>query len=293
MKYAKLLKCIRKIPGKLRNFNIFSAYGKIGFVFVLLMVLTGIISVLFMGEAHKIPSGASLEAPGLIHPLGTDDLGIDILAQILHGAFVSIQVGFFSAMLAGIGGSTLGILAGYCGGWTDKLIMGICDVMMVIPQLPLMIVLGAFFGPSLRNIILVIVILSWSRPARIARARVLSMRQEGYIIAAKSYGAGFRHLAVKHFIPGILPIILVSIIRLISKAIRAEAGLTFLGLGDPTSKSWGVILNRSINFSGIYYTDYWKWWVMSPLTVLILLVLSISFIARDMELLFHNKGDKL
>lgn len=292
MKHAKLLECIKKLSGKLRNFNIFSVSGKIGLVFVLLVVLTGVVSVLFMGNAHKIPSGGSLEGPSIIHPLGTDDLGMDILAQIAHGAFISIQVGFFSAVLAGIGGSVLGILAGYCGGWADKFIMGICDVLMVIPQLPLMIVLGAFFGPSLRNIILVIVILSWSRPARIARARVLSMCQDGYIIAAKSYGAGFWHLAARHFIPGILPILLVSVIRLISKAIRAEAGLTFLGLGDPASKSWGVILNRSINFSGIYYTNYWKWWVMSPLTVLILLVLSISFIARDMELLFRNKGEK-
>ncbi len=287
-----ILQEYKKVLAKLRNLHLFSIYGKIGLVFVLLVVLTGIISVMFMGNAHKIPSGGSLEAPGLIHPLGTDDLGIDILAQIAHGAFISIQVGLFSAVLAGMGGSMLGILAGYCGGWTDKFIMGICDIMMIIPQLPLMIVLGAFFGPSLRNIILVIVILSWSRPARTVRASVLSMCQEGYIITAKSYGASFRHLAARHFIPGIFPVILVSVIRIISSAIRAEAGLTFLGLGDPTSKSWGVILNRSINFSGIYFTDYWKWWVIAPLAVLILLVLSISFIARDMELLLTNKGDK-
>lgn len=266
-----------------------SVYGKTGLTVIVFITIMGIVSTLFLGDAYSIPSGSSLEAPSLSHLLGTDDLGIDILAQICHGAVISLLVGFGSAVLAGIGGSVFGILAGYCGGWADSLICGLCDIMAVIPQLPLMIVLGAFFGPSTRNIILVIAILSWIGPARIARSKVLSLRNEKYIIAAKSYGASFFHILSKHLLPRLLPVIMVSTVRIISHAIVAEAGLTFLGLGDPTSKSWGVILNRAMSFRGIYFTDFWKWWLLPTLIVLTLLVLSAAWIGRDLEQITNRK----
>ncbi|WRS28670.1 ABC transporter permease [Oscillospiraceae bacterium MB08-C2-2] len=274
---------------KLSLWYTFSPYGKAGMVSILLLLALSFSSFLFMGDAHQVPSGESLMPPSFAHWLGTDDLGIDLFAQICHGAAVSMMVGFSAALLAGIGGSVLGILAGYYGGWADKLVTSLCDIMAAIPQLPLMIVLGAFFGASLANIIFVIALISWVRPARTARAKILSMRSELYIAAAKSYGAGFWHLLIKHFIPGILPIIMVSIIRIMSHAIVAEAGLSFLGLGDPLSKSWGVILNRSINFPGIYFTDFWKWWILAPLAALMLLVVSISFLSRDLEQIVNTK----
>lgn len=269
--------------------NHFTGYGKTGIGVIFLMLCLSLSSFLFLENAYSIPSGASLEAPSSVHWFGTDDLGIDIFAQICHGAVISLLVGVSSAILAGLGGSMLGILAGYYGCWVDKLVTGLCDVMISIPQLPLMIVLGAFFGSSLTNIILVIALISWVGPARTARAKILSMRHETYIVAAKSYGAAFLHLAAKHFIPGILPIITVNMIRIVSHAIVAEAGLSFLGLGDPLSKSWGVILNRSINFPGIYFTDFWKWWIMAPLAALMLLVISIAFIGRDLEKIVNTK----
>lgn len=265
-------------------------YGKFGVCVIALMLCMSLSSFMFLDNAYKIPSGGSLESPSRIHWMGTDDLGLDIFAQICHGAAISMLVGFLTATLAGMGGSVLGILAGYYGGWVDKLITSLSDVMMSIPRLPLMIVLGAFFGPSLINIILVITLLSWVGPARTARAKILSMCHETYIIAAKSYGASFLHLVVKHFIPGILPIMLVSMLRIINHAIVAEAQLAFLGLGDPLSKSWGVILNRSINFSGIYFTEFWKWWIMAPLTALMLLVISMAFINRDLEKNVNTKS---
>ncbi len=269
--------------GQKHGFGVLSLYGWIGLSIIGAFLTMGLVSVLFLGNSYRIPSGGSLEAPSLAHLLGTDDLGMDILAQICHGAAISLLVGFGSAALAGLGGSVLGMLAGYSGGRTDKLICGLCDIMAVMPQLPLMIVLGAFFGPSIRNIILVIAILSWVGPARIARSRVLSLKQEKYIAAAQSYGAPFWHIVTKHLLPGLLPVMMVSTIRIVSHAIVAEASLTFLGLGDPTSKSWGVILNRAISFSGIYFTDFWKWWILPPLVALTLLVASVALIGRDLE----------
>ncbi len=273
-----------------RFWTSFSGYGKFGMGVILFLVCLCLMSFFFLGELHKIPSGNALEPPGLNHWLGTDDLGIDIFAQICHGAAISMAVGLSTALLAGIGGGSLGILAGYYGKWIDKAITGLCDLMMSIPQLPLMIVLGAFFGASLTNIIVVIALISWVGPARTVRSKVLSMRHENFIVAAKSYGAGFRHLAIKHFIPGLLPIISVSMIRIVSHGVVAEAGLSFLGLGDPLSKSWGIILNRSINFPGIYFTDFWKWWIMSPLAALLLLVVAVAFISRDLEKVVNTKN---
>ena len=267
----------------------FSSMGRVGGIVLLLMVLLTVLSLGFMGDRHQVPSGDSLEAPSLEHWLGTDDLGIDLFAQICHGAAISLAVGFSAALLAGVGGSLIGMVAGYYGGWIDKFILGLCDLIMAMPKLPLMIVLGAFFGSGLINIILVIALMSWAGPARTARSKIFAMRREPYIIASKSYGSRFFHLARRHFLPGLFPIVMVGVIRTIGHAIVMEAGLSFLGLGDPTSKSWGIILNRAINFSGIYFTEFWKWWIMAPLVALILLVVSTALIGRDFERLLNQK----
>jgi len=264
--------------------------GKIGLAIVLTVLLLAIFSDLLALHPYSIPSGDALKAPGADHWLGTDDLGIDIWAQICFGARISIIVGFGTALLAGIGGSIIGIFSGYSGGLTDKLVMRLTDLVIVLPDLPMMIVLGAFFGPSVRNIIIVLALFSWTIPTRIVRSKVLSVKQEKYVEAAMSYGAGFWHLTLRHFLPNILPLVMVSVIRLTSRAIVAEASLAFLGLGDPISKSWGLILNHAINFKGIYFTDYWKWWVVSPISAIMLLVTAIAFISRDMERIINTKA---
>lgn len=270
--------------------NRLTVLGKIGLAVVLMVLFLAVFSDWLALHPYSIPSGDALEAPGADHWLGTDDLGIDIWAQVCFGARISIIVGFGTALLAGIGGSIIGIFSGYSGGLTDKLVMRLTDLVIVLPDLPMMIVLGAFFGPSVRNIIIVLALFSWTVPARIVRSKVLAVKQENYVSAAISYGAGFWHLTLRHFLPNILPLVMVSVIRLTSKAIVAEASLAFLGLGDPTSKSWGLILNHAINFKGIYFTDYWKWWVVSPITAIMLLVTAIAFISRDIERIINTKA---
>jgi len=271
------------------KFSSFSNSGKIAILFMILLIFMAIFSPYICPHPYNLPSGSPFESPNRVHWFGTDDLGIDLFSQICYGARISLSVGISTALIAGIGGGILGILAGYYGGIVDKLIMRIVDIMIVLPDLPMMIILGAFFGPSIKNIIFVLAFFSWTGPARIIRSKVLSMKKENYILVAESYGAGFGYLLFKHFIPEILPILMVTIIKLTSKAIVAEAGLAFLGLGDPTSKSWGLILNHAINFRGIYFTDFWKWWVMTPLIAIIFLVLSIAIISRDLEKILNEK----
>ncbi|MEL7565288.1 MAG: ABC transporter permease [Dehalobacterium sp.] len=267
----------------------FSLWGKTSAVMLVVVILVALLSPYLSPYSAHIPSGDSLEPPGGRHWLGTDDLGIDLWAEICYGARVSIIIGFVTAFLAGVGGSVAGILSGYYGGWTDRILMRITDMMIVLPDLPMMIVLGAFFGPSLKNIIIVLAFFSWTGPARIVRSKVLSLRETAAITAAKCYGAGFWYLTIRHFLPAVLPVVLVTMIRLVSRAIVAEAGLAFLGLGDPTSKSWGLILNHAINFPGIYFTDYWKWWMVSPLAAITFLVIAVAFLAREVEKLVDTK----
>jgi peptide/nickel transport system permease protein len=115
------------------------------------------------------------------------------------------------------------------------------------------------------------------------------MKQEKYIAAARSYGANFFHLTLRHFGPGVFPLAAVGMIRVTGRAIVAEASLSFLGLGDPTSKSWGLILNHALNFKGIYFTEYWKWWITAPLVAITILVAAIAILARDGERLANTK----
>jgi peptide/nickel transport system permease protein len=151
------------------------------------------------------------------------------------------------------------------------------------------VLLGAFWGPSLYNIILALAVFSWSIPARTVRSQILAIKQEKYIAAARSYGADFFHLTLRHFGPGIFTLAAVGMIKVTGRAIVAEAGLSFLGLGDPTSRSWGLILNHALNFKGIYFTEYWKWWITAPLLAITILVAAIAILARDGERLANTK----
>ncbi|MCW6109856.1 ABC transporter permease [Clostridium sporogenes] len=260
-----------------------SGMGKLSFLVALIFISIAILCPLLCKYPYNIPSASSLIPPSIEHILGTDDLGIDIWSQICYGGRISITLGISTAILAGAFGSFVGIMSGYYGGLVDKFLMRFTDLILVLPQFPVMIVLAAFFGPNLKNVIIVLSIFSWVGPARIIRSKVISIRDENYIKFAKSCGASFFHILRKHILPQIFPLVSISMVKIISKAIIAESSLSFLGLGDPVSKSWGMILNHAIDFDGIYFTNYWKWWIIAPLLSIIILVLSFAFIGKEIE----------
>lgn len=261
----------------------FSLIAKISLALIMLIFLVAIFASYLTTHPAQTASGPPLVSPNGEHLLGTDELGIDLWAQIAYGARVSLIVGFGTAFFSAFSGGILGIIAGYLGGWIDKILMRLIDIVIVLPSLPVMILLAAFFGPSLFNIILVLTLFSWVRPARIVRSQILMLKEESYIKSAKSYGASLWYLIKKHFLPEVFPLLAVAIIRLSGRAIVAEAGLSFLGLGDPTSRSWGVIIYHALNFEGIYYTPFWKWWLLYPWLVLTILIVSLAFIGRELE----------
>ncbi|HSQ42075.1 MAG TPA: ABC transporter permease [Fibrobacteraceae bacterium] len=258
--------------------------------FCALVVLMGVFSDHLSPYTYNIPSGKSLEAPSWQHWLGTDDLGMDLWALMCHGARTSLLVGVSTALLAGLGGGLLGSFSAYLGGWPDRILMRLTDLVIAMPRTPTLVVLATFWGPSLRNIILVLAFFSWCGPARVLRSRVLALQEEKFIVAARSFGARFFHLARRHFLPNLFPLFMIGVTSQISRAIMAEAGLAFLGLGDPLSKSWGLILNSAMSFRGIHYTPFWKWWVTVPLFATAFLVAACAILCRELETRLDTKG---
>ncbi|MCG2783815.1 MAG: ABC transporter permease [Anaerolineae bacterium] len=203
-------------------------------------------------------------APPSVHgPLGTDDAGRDVWTQLVYGARISLTVGFLAGFIAMFVGSFLGILAGYFGGWVDNLLMRVTDVLLVIPDLPLMLVLVATLRQmdlkisQLTVLILVIGLLYWTSTARLVRSQVLSIKERQFVSRARAIGAGHTHIIRKHIVPQIMPLIVANTVLILSTAILIESGLAFLGLGDPTQPSWGTMLNFAFDRNAISNEAWW------------------------------------
>ena len=256
---------------------------KLSYVFLFLIIILAILPYFSFLKSGTVPSGVALLPPSKEHWFGTDDLGIDIFSEICYGAKSTIILSCSSALFAAVGGSIIGMVAGYFGGIFDEILLGIIDFFISVPDLLLMVVLGTFLDPSLKNIIFSIVLVSWIMPAKITRSQILRMKQENYIKIVKIYGAGFIHLFLWHFWKPFFSIIMMSVIKLMNRAILAEAALSYLGLGDPLSKSWGMIITRAMDFPNIYLTEFWKWWLAYPVIFMVLMVLSIAIIGQKIE----------
>ena len=270
-------------PGLLGRWSALSLPGKISLIIIVLYILVAIFAPFLSPYPHNKSSGERLMPPSWEHLMGTDNLAYDVWAQIVYGARVSIVVGLCTAFFTILLGTLIGLFSGYMGGVWDKVIMRFVDILISIPTLPLMILLASFLGSRLINIIIVLAVLSWTRVARLVRSQVIVLKEMSHVKLARLYGAGFFYLLRVHFLPELFPIIFISMIRQVSRAIVAEASLSFLGLGDPTSSSWGRTLNNAMNYAGIYRTEYWKWWLVCPLAAIFFLVLSMSVIVRDFE----------
>ena len=200
-------------------------------------------------------------APSAEHLLGTDDGGKDVFSSLLYGARVSLLVGFAAAAMALVIGGVVGIVAGYRGGWVGSLLMRITDFFLVIPDLALQIVLVAIIGPSLGTIIFVIGVLGWTTTARLVRSQTLTVRERKYVMRARAIGAGDGHILRRHILPAVLPLMLATMVLVISLAILSESTLAFLGLGDPTVISWGQMLNYAFGRGAV---SAGAWWALLP-----------------------------
>jgi peptide/nickel transport system permease protein len=227
--------------------------------------------------------GPPLARPNSLHPLGTNDIGQDLLSELIWGARASLSVGLVVGFVAVLVGTAIGTVAAYAAGPAGGFLMRLTDLFLVLPFLPLVILLSAYLGPSRRNVILVLVVVSWAGAARLIRARVLTILNEQYIEAARSVGCGSLRMLTVHIWPGVRLLAVVQLLLVASAAILAEASLSFLGLGDPSSKSWGSMLYFA-RASGAFFGDAWRWWVLPAGLMITMTVLSlalISFTAED------------
>lgn len=223
-----------------------------------------------------------LSTPSPEHWLGTNDIGQDLFSELIWGTRISLTTGLGVAGLAVAVGAVVGIVSGYFGGWGGASLMRVADLVLVLPFLPLVILLSAYLGPSQRNVMLVLTLVSWAGPARLVRAQVLTLLHEPYVEAARALGSSHLRLMSTHIWPGVRGIALTQWVLVASVSILAEASLSFLGLGDPSAKSWGAMLYFA-RASGAFLGPSWQWWVLPTGIMIALSVLSLVLISVGLE----------
>jgi peptide/nickel transport system permease protein len=214
-------------------------------VVVLLFCVALLANYLAPYPPDRIDTTAILEGPSYEHYLGTDVLGRDVLSRIIHGAGVSLSVGFVAVGISTLIGILLGSVAGYYGGAVDRIVMRFVDVMLCFPSFFLILAVIAFIGPSIWNIMIVIGVTSWMGVTRLVRAEFLSLRERDFVQAAISQGAGDLRIIFLHILPNALAPVLVSATLGVASAVLLESGLSFLGIGvQPPDPSWGNMLTE-------------------------------------------------
>ena len=232
-------------------------------------------------DPGKINLRAMLQPPSADHWFGTDKTGRDVFARVLYGGRISILVGLGSALLSAAVGVIIGCYAGYKGGWIDVICLRISEVFMAFPQIILVLLLVSIVGQSLFNLIVIFVISGWGAMFRLSRARMLSLREEEYVQALRSFGVSTARICYKHILPNALGPIMVNVTLTTAMFILAEAGLSFLGLGVPLSiPTWGNILNVAQDIRVLQN----NWWMWLPVGLVIsLFVLSVNFIGDGLR----------
>lgn len=214
-----------------------------GIIVTALFVVAILAPVISPYSPNDIDRSHILEAPGFHHPLGTDDLGRDVLSRMIYGARISLSVGFVAVGISSLIGMILGALAGYYGGWTDRIIMRFIDIMLSIPTFFLILAVIAFVGPSIWNIMAVIGLTSWMGVARLVRAEFLSLKEREFVLAARAIGAGDLRIIFRHIMINSMAPVLVSAVLGVAGAVLVESALSFLSIGvQPPTPSWGNIL---------------------------------------------------
>ncbi len=262
-----------------------------GTVVIALLVLGTLVGPrLWRTPIDKIDFGASKAAPSPTHPLGTNDLGEDLLARIVWGGRISLSVGLAATLVSVTLGVVIGALAGFFGRVVDNLLMRLTDLFLALPTLPLLLLvvylfrdtMRATFGPILGVFLIIVLViggLAWMPTARLVRASFLSTKEKEFVEAARAMGATSGSIIVKHILPNVLSPVIVAASLGVGAAIIAESTLSFLGIGfEPDVPTWGRLLSESRDFLDI------AWWMaVGPGTMIFLTVLSINFIGDGLR----------
>lgn len=216
----------------------------IGLILIFTLLFMAIFSSYITSDPYLMEYSRFLP-PSQEHPMGTDNLGRDVLSRVIWGARTSLQVGIYSTAISLILGLTIGGISGYLGGSIDNLLMRFTDLYLSLPYFFLLLLIAIFFGANIRNVTITIGVLSWPFMARLARSEILSVKERTYVEAARVMGAKHTRILLGHILPNSIHSVMVAASMRISSAILQEAYLSFLGVGDPNVVSWGQMLRRS------------------------------------------------
>ena len=254
----------------------------LGSLLILAMAVAALLAPILAPRdpAEVRPSiGEILLPPGPGHLLGTDDLGRDVLSRLLYGARISLSVGFLAVGISLLIGVILGAVAGYYGGWVDLLVMRLVEIVMMFPAFFFILMILAFLGPGIGNVMIVIGVFSWTGLCRLVRAEFLSLREREFVLAARGLGASGGRIIFRHILPNALAPVFVYATLAVGGAILTEAGISFLGLGaQPPAPSWGNIIT-----TGRHFIDSAWWLTLFPGLAILVTVLSYNLLGQGLQ----------
>lgn len=262
-----------------------------GLGIVAALIVLGLIGPWLAPYGAEDITGPSFESPSWSHLLGTDDAGHDNFSRLLVGTRNSMLVAVVSTALIMVIGLAVGLTAGLRRGFVDTALMRIVDILLALPALPLLILIAALAGPSLTLSIILIAFAVWPQTARIVRSQTLSLRTRGYVEMAQGFGAGPVYTMRRHLAPALGPILGANLAYVAGLAIVIEAGLAFLGLGDPTAVSWGADIQRALDDRVITYGGRWVWLLLPPGVALTLAIFGLTLIGVGLEPRFNPRWD--
>ena len=276
--------------------------GFVGVAIIVFFAVLAIAPALFVGPLETVTSasGKRLEPPSSTHLLGTDNLGRDVLNLTVHGARISMLIGFLATIVTLVIGAVLGIVSGFVGGRTDTVIMRITDFFLVLPTFVLALIIapivldiigtGEILGirTTLFVIVIVIGITSWATTARIIRSQTMSVKERAFIDRARVIGSGPWRMMRVHILPNVTGLIVANAVLIFAGAILTETTLAFIGLGDPFAPSWGQILGASQD-AGAPGLGAW-WWYVPPGICIVLVVLAFTLIGGALDDLLNPKA---
>ena len=272
-----------EVVARPRRRDLLGRQGRVGAVLLALIVGTAAYGFLFLPDgAGKQRVGLPYEEPSTAHLLGTDDLGRDLLDQLIVGAGTSLTLAFIVAAVTTVLAAILGGLAGIGPRWLSATIMRGIDVMLVLPELVLFILAATFLGQSFGIRAVILALILWPVPARVLRAASLTAWSRAHVEAARAMGAGQGWLLFRHASYLLGPLLVPVFVRTAMRVIIYDATLSFLGLGDPTAPSWGTTLYW-VQVNGVFLSDAWLWWAGPPGLAITLTVVALALVGTSVE----------
>jgi len=260
--------------------------GVAGLVLLLFLATTAILAPVIAPHDPWDYSSPAFQPPSWEHLLGTNDIGYDIASELLLALRTSILFGIAVAAITCTIGLVLGVSAALIGGTYDMLVMRLADALLAIPTIIVLILIAAYFKPSTTVLIITLSLVMWQTTARGVRAQTLSLKSKLHVKASRNMGAPTSYIMYKHIMPELFPLYAMGFVTKARVAVFMEAGLSFLGIFDPTTKSLGIMMSYAMRY---LYLDVWFNWLLPPVIALSLLIISLGLISYAIEEIFDPR----